>query len=253
MDSLGKRYWHFGFVGLLIVCAIGLVAPVLTATISDTIADRELGQGDFVHSTSPSFVRAKSLSLHGDPRAGMIAIDIAGGHIYVADRNNNRVLGWSNVASFTSGQNADIVIAAPDFLTAPFGCGDFPNGLCGPFGLAVDPSTGNLWIADDRSLDEVDAPFSQTGPAIPLNNGKSHNTFGCCPFDDLGVASDSNGNIYVADRGQNEVVEYDGGKTAHLVFGQMTSAGGSCNQGLAAPTASTLCGPYGVAVDPATN
>src|SRR5258708_39754955 len=230
---------------LFVALAMGFAVTQLADLTSDTIADRELGQGDFVHASPVSFVRARSLNLQGDPRANGIAIDQAGGHIYVADINSNRVLGWSSVASFVNGQNANIVIAAPNFLTTPT-CSSFPAGLCGPFGLAVDPGTGNLLIADDRSLDEVNAPFSQPPPAVPLSN----NIVPCCSFDDFGVASDSNGNIYVANRDNNDVVEYDAGTTtAHLVFGQATASGGGCNKGLATPTLDTICVPYSVAGD----
>jgi DNA-binding beta-propeller fold protein YncE len=100
--------------------AMALVIAALSALAGspgDTIADRELGQGDFTHATNPSFVRARSLSLQGDPRGPGVAIDRAGGHIYVADHNSNRVLGWNSVASFVNGQDADLVIAEPDFFT----------------------------------------------------------------------------------------------------------------------------------------
>src|SRR5439155_19686474 len=67
--------------------------------------------------------------------------------------------------------------------------------------------------------------------------------------DPWGVAIDAQGNVYVAFRNQNEVVEYDAGSTTpHLVFGQASASGGSCNQG-GSPSATTLCAPFAVAVD----
>ena len=43
MNALGReRYWRFGIMGVLAICALALIAPVLTASISDTIADPEL-------------------------------------------------------------------------------------------------------------------------------------------------------------------------------------------------------------------
>src|SRR5262245_2275608 len=53
------------------------VAARVDASAGDTTADRVLGQVDFVHSTFPSFVRARSLDLEGDPRGNGIAIDVA--------------------------------------------------------------------------------------------------------------------------------------------------------------------------------
>ena len=117
MLGLEKRYWRLGVPTILAIFAFALIASILTAAISDPIADRELGQGDFVHSTSPSFVRARSLNLHeGITRANMIAIDLQHDRLYVADRTSNRVLGWSSASGFLSGSNADIVIGAPVFL-----------------------------------------------------------------------------------------------------------------------------------------
>src|SRR5438067_1516308 len=86
-------------VAAILLCLV--VVPRLIASPSDTIAERVLGQTDLTHSTSPSFVRKKSLSLVGNPRGGTgVAVDQSGGHIYVADHNSNRVLGWNSVASF---------------------------------------------------------------------------------------------------------------------------------------------------------
>ena len=35
--------------------------------------------------------------------------------LYVADDDNNRVLGWNDAASFANGAAADLVIGQPDF------------------------------------------------------------------------------------------------------------------------------------------
>jgi len=64
MDSSASGYLRVGVLGILALCAIGLIAPILIAASGDTIADRELGQGDFSHNFGPSFVRAKSLNLN---------------------------------------------------------------------------------------------------------------------------------------------------------------------------------------------
>lgn len=251
-------------IALAAIAAVMATVALLPATPGDTIADRELGQADFSHSTSKSFVRKKSLFLDsscggcGDGES--VAVDQAGGHVYVADHDNNRVLGWNSVSTFTNGQDADIVIGpAPNNLTSPpgpgdfftggGGCFDYPNGFCGPTGVAVDPTSGDLFIADARSLTKVNAPFSLVGPVIAMSVSNSTNYFDGT-FVDWDVASDSHGNVYVADRDQNEVVEYNAGSTtANLVFGQSTSAGGACNKGNAAPDATTVCAPLAVAVD----
>ena len=69
-----------------------------------------------------------------------------------------------------------------------------------------------------------------------------------------GVALDMSGNLFVADSSNNRVIEIDapleGTQNATRVFGQagdFTASG--CNQGAAAPGASTLCAPAGLMLD----
>src|SRR5262249_60391282 len=71
-----------------------------------------------------------------------------------------------------------------------------------------------------------------------------------------GVATDLAGNLYVADRGNSRVLEYDtprvSGVTADRVFGQGGSFTlGTCNTGGVSVT--SLCSPGGVAVDADAN
>jgi hypothetical protein len=72
------------------------------------------------------------------------------------------------------------------------------------------------------------------------------------------VAVDAAGNLYVADKSNSRVLEYDAplatDTVADRVFGQgsLTSSSG-CNLGLASPSANSLCNPWGVAVDAAGN
>ncbi len=231
-----------------LVAAVIALAPLVIAAAGDTIADRELGQFDFVHATNPSFIRKKSLDLTGDPRGNAVAIDRfhTPSRIYVADTNTNRVLGWSDVSSFVDGADADLVIGAPDFYTGSQGCLRTSTGFCGPQALAVDPS-GSLFVSGDH-VEKFILPFAQSPPV----SGTTFVDVGT-GLDPWGVAADSQGNVYVAMRNQSEVVEYDAGSTTpHLVFGQSTASGGSCNQG-GSPSATTLCTPYAVAVDGSDN
>jgi hypothetical protein len=89
--------------------AVLAFATLVSAAAGDTIADRVLGQVDFVHNTDPSFIRKKSLDLQGNPRGNGVAIDVAHipSAIYVADANSNRVLAWHDVTSFTNGADAE--------------------------------------------------------------------------------------------------------------------------------------------------
>ncbi len=69
-----------------------------------------------------------------------------------------------------------------------------------------------------------------------------------------GVALDASGDLFVADSGNDRVIEIDspleGTQNATRVFGQagdFTASG--CNRGAMAPDASTLCAPAGLMLD----
>jgi len=210
----------------------------------DTIADRELGQPDFLHN-SANFVDAQSLSL-GSTNSG-VAVDQSSvpNHVYVSDIENNRVLGWASVAALVNGQGADIVIGQPDFFssTADFN-GVTASSLSAPSGLAVD-SSGNLYVADQSNnrVLEYNTPFTVTGEPGSGDTiadevfGQSDNfTSNACNFNasttaatasslcvPAGVALDSMGELYIADSSNNRVLEYSFpsiNTTANLVLGQ---------------------------------
>lgn len=140
------------------------VSPV---ALGDTIADRELGQPDFLHN-SANFVGPQSLSLYSTSIPG-VAIDQSSipNHLYVADPVNNRVLGWASVAALVNGKGADIVIGQPDFFSSSSNYnGITASSLSAPSGIAVD-SSGNLYVADQGNIRvlEYNTPFVVTGEA----------------------------------------------------------------------------------------
>ena len=181
---------------------------------SPPIANAVLGQLDMFHNGANGPTAAALEVPQG------LAIDGSLGRqrLYVADSGNNRVLGWINAASFVNGDPADIVIGQPDANS--IACND-----------AVAPADLNGLGADSL----------------------------CGPKD---VAVDAQGHLYVSDSSNNRVLEYDDpfaavvstGLAANRVFGQsgaFTTSG--CNLGSATISASTLCGPEGLATDPAGN
>ena len=103
-----------------------------------------LGQLNFTHAT-PNLVDAVGLA---NPVAVAIDTSASPNHIYVADSDNERVLGWNDAASFGNGAPADLVIGQPDFLSSvciPFIAGSIcvcslttADTLCNPSGVAVD-------------------------------------------------------------------------------------------------------------------
>ena len=127
----------------------------------DTSADRVFGQPDFTHNTpNNGGLSASSLS---NPYG--LALD-ARGDMYVADDNNNRVLGFDN--PLTHDTTADRVFGQPDFThNTPDNGGVSASSLSSPLGVAVD-RLGNLFVADfDNSrLLEYDALLHRL--ALPL-------------------------------------------------------------------------------------
>ena len=241
----------------------------------DTIADRELGQMDFAHGTQ-NFADASTLDL--SRVAGGVAIDQSSvpNRVYVSDSANNRVLGWASATALTNGKPADMVIGQPDFFSTTCSNGGVSaSSLCVPLGIAVDGS-GNLYVADSRNsrVLEYNTPFTNTGQpgsgdgvadqvfgqggsfsASACNQGAgtvaNANTL-CRP---AAVAIDATGVLYVADQGNNRVLEYlfpSISITASDVFGQNGQFSTTvCNKG--GVSADSLCGPGGLASDGSFN
>ena len=183
--------------------------------------------------------------------------------LYVADTQNSRVLGWKNAANFQNGAPADLVIGQPDFLHSGCNTGSISaRSLCNATGIAVDLK-GNLYVADsgNNRVLEYDSPFTKDTVADRVygQNGSfaAHkcNSYGVTPgtlCKPTAVALDSKGNLYVADSGNNRVLQYNnpltGNGIASRVFGQHGNfLSNDCNaDGI---SAESLCGPNGVAVD----
>ena len=239
-------------------------------------ADLVIGQPDFLanecNRNTNSDAAANTLC-----NATGVAAD-SDGNLYVADFNNNRVLEFDS--PFTACGAFPCVAGAANRVfgqTGSFttkGCAVPPsaNTLCGPFGLAVD-SAGNLYVADveNSRVIEYNDPVDESGIHPGAGDATADRVFGepdfasssctppsasCLGFPG-GVAADAAGNLYVADFGNNRVVEYNtplfagggpgaGDAVADLVFGQTNFAGNGCNP---LPNASELCEPSSVAVD----
>ncbi len=192
-------------------------------------ADLVIGQPDFT-STTPNQGGISASSLYY-PSA--TAVD-AQGNLYVADQSNSRVLIY--LFPLSNGMAASQVIGQPDFVTGTSNTGGGPTAarLSFPGGLALD-NGGNLYVADNanhRILEfnsplttdlSADRVFGQGGSFTthdPNKGGLSANSL----YYPLDATLDAQGNLYVADYGNNRVLEYDAplasGATADHVFGQ---------------------------------
>jgi hypothetical protein len=115
---------------------------------------------------------------------------------------------------------------------------DADSGICDPFGLAVGPD-GNLWIAEGTNRVSVftyttDA-FTYTGQlGITWESGDDNDHFN----QPEGVAFDSAGRIYVADRENNRVQIFDSTGIYSATLGN-----GTCGTG-----DDEFCRPHGLAI-----
>lgn len=113
-------------------------APLTTGMNADFV----LGQLNFSHHL------ANTIDAAGMFLPSAVAVDRSSSqnHLYVADTNNSRVLGWRSAATFANGAPADLVIGQVDFSSSanqPLSA----SSLAAPRGLAVD-GAGDLYVAD---------------------------------------------------------------------------------------------------------
>ena len=209
-----------------------LACVSLCAQNSPTIYElplREFGQLKLTNpatSAAVNLVEGRELSA---PQG--VAFSSAGGPMYVADTNNNRVLAWLNPGSLTKGNQADKVIGQRDFYsTIQQGPGrDLSSGLTLPTGVAVDEG-GNLYVVDtgNNRVVRYPNPFNQTSDplSIDLVIGQKTQSSGNLPNEgnsqptsktlalSVGaamrgaIAFDVQGNLWVTDAGNNRVLRF---------------------------------------------
>ena len=200
----------------------------------NSTANFVLGQPDFFHnqcnqSTTPS---GSTLCTPAGVRAD------SHNNIYVADFNNNRVLEYNNPLGSNNHTANNVWGQGGAFTTnACNQVGLTAKSLCQPNDIAFD-ANGNLYIADfgnSRAL-EFNAPL----PNITANRvfGQADDfTANSCNLGGSGpsaatachitsVATDTIGNLYVADAGNNRVLQYDPPHFAPavLTFGKRQTA-----------------------------
>jgi uncharacterized protein (TIGR03437 family) len=193
-----------------------------------------------------------------------MAVDPGNGNLYVADFGNNRVLRFPSPFDNPSRVEPDAVYGQPDF-SGQAAASISASALNQPRAVAVD-SGGNLWVADagnNRVLRFSAAVLNSSNPQADTVIGQkdfssgSANSGGAVSgagFDTpSGLAFDAQGNLFVSDFRNGRVLKYSGplgpsssNPSAIAVWGQ---TGFSASGAPAQPSASSLAGPVGVAID----
>lgn len=245
---------------------LGYNNPFTDAT--PTTADRVFGKGgSFVNGgCNAGGLSADSLCTPYD-----VAVNAAD-TLYIADYDNQRILGFVNPISDATPTTADEVFGQGGSFTDRI-CnngGISSASLCQPISLAIDPN-GKLYVADlsnqrvlgfndpatDATPAVADQVFGQGGDfsSNTCNKGGRNADSLCNPF---AVASDVTGNLFVADTTNSRVLGYNNPgsdatpTTADMNYGHGGSlTAGGCNIG--GRSATSLCSPRAVATDSAGN
>ena len=189
--------------------------------VSDTYNDRVLefvkGAGGFTDDEAASLVLGQSdftslgysISQTGLWHPDGLAFD-SSGNLWVTDLANNRVVEYTT--PFSKGEGASVVLGATDY-TSSIGMAQ-QNGLVSPADLAFDTS-GNLWVSDSANnrIMEFTTPLT-TGEDANLVLGQSTFTTSVASVGPAGLDGpdgltfDSSGDLWVADGGNNRVLEF---------------------------------------------
>jgi hypothetical protein len=181
----------------------------------------------------------------------------AQGDVFVADTYNNRVVEVT--------PQGRVVAVAGDGAAGYSGDGHLAAfaELNEPTGVAVD-AIGNLYIADSANnvIRRVDAKTAiittvagdyaadKAGDGLGGFSGDGGPATSAQLNDPQGVALDGAGDLFIADTFNNAIREVTPAGTISTVVNSSAKPGGESNG--AAPTASHLSTPYGVAVDQST-
>jgi len=219
---LCTAFWFFLATNLFTACKKGYIVHNYTISSQDS-------------SRRDSLAKIDSLPSFNSPSG--VAVD-ASGNIFVADYGNNliREITPAGIVSTFAGSGFAGYTDATGLLAS----------FTQPAGLAIDKA-GNLYVADagNNLIREITpagvvtklAGADTTGS---VNAADTSSSF----FDPLGVAVDANGNVYVADAGNNLIRLISNGNVS--TFAGIINTGTSTNL-------SPFNNPSGVAVDAAGN
>ena len=222
-------------------------------TIPDhAIADLVLGQSGFTTNSGMSPPSSFSLLI---PSA--VVVDPVSRKVFVADRGNNRILRYPNVASLANGAGAEAVFGQPRFSSSSAGSGDQGLNSANGSGLFLD-RLGRLWLTDtsnNRVLVYEAAVYRETQAYADRVYGQpdfatnSPGTTASKMDSPSGLWVDTEDRLWVGDNDNNRVLRFDSistkasGAAANGVLGQAlftTSAAGSGSSGLQSPYGVTI-------------
>jgi len=237
---------------LLLLVAVSLTSYAQAPLSNNMPANGVLGQATLI-------TNAAGATASGMNNAFGIAVDPTTGKLFVADRNNNRVLRFSSAAKLTNGASAEAALGQPDLVTVTANTGGISAATMNtPIRLFVD-GAGRLWVADygnRRVLRFDSASVKATGASANGVLGQPDfvtNTAGTTAAKmnrTTGVFVDAGGRLWVGERDNNRVLRFDNaaakanGANADGVLGEpdfVTATGGL--------TAALMSGPFGVFVD----
>jgi hypothetical protein len=221
---------------------------------NDQPADLVVGQPDMVSfGTNTGGISASTLNGYGT-----LGATSDGKHLVVADSNNQRVLIWNSIPT-TNGAPADVVLGQTTFTTGASAASASAATLSYPTDVATDGK--HLFVADSensRVLVWNTIPTANDQPAdLVLGQSSFSATVSAAGAQGLSypssVATDGV-HLVVADSENARVLVWNTIPTtnqqpADLVLGQTSFTSHSGNQGLMAPTASTLAYADGVSTD----
>jgi sugar lactone lactonase YvrE len=215
----------------------------------DTTADLVLGQIDFAHGDINEGGANPGQNTLFNPEG--VAVD-KDDNLYVVDQENNRVLLFK--PPFSNNMNASGVFGQPGFVTG--GPATTATGMSIPVAAAIDPKSGNLYVADsanNRVLEFANpltavAPVSATrifgqGGDFTTNTVNKGGVSADSIADVGGVACDANGDLYAGDRNNSRVLRFN----APPPSASGGDNGGTDNGGTGGTngTPTTMCGTCG--------
>ena len=194
-----------------------------------------IGQKDFTHAFAGTGSKDKLF------RPNVVVFDRSN-NLWVYDGGNHRVLEFN--PPFSNGMSASLVIGQPDFETNRLSISQ--SGFSASLGdVAFDPS-GDLWVGDNSRVLEFRTPFSNGMNASLVIGQVSFTTqvasAGRTGLSGAFITTDSAGNLWVADYGNNRLLEFEppfsSDMGASLVIGQPdfnSSVAATTQSGFTAP------------------